>query len=261
MRVREVVTAIVAYGLVALLSALVVSGGNLGNLVQALSPSTAPELAQVVQPPTAVAGVRVPAAPDTSSADTSTPAAPASAPGQFGDRDRPAAPLGLPPTIPAIPGADAGHPDTGRPEADSAASMPAAAAPTRRTLTSSETGSAELDASLQLARWLTQQWYDGTLEPVWASFAPAVKAQWGSYSQFRTFRAGGQRAYGSETAVLREALTPSGDLTYYTRTASFERGPKDGWTLIIGLDAGGQVREFGVVGAALLPARMRNLMQ
>lgn len=259
MRVREVVTATVAYGLVALLSALVVSGGDLGSLVQVLSPAAAPERSEVATRPTAVAGVRVPAVPDGSRLATPSAAS--------GTQERPAAPLGLPPTIPAIPGADAERPDAVRSAASRAGTAPSAPASTRPTEAStrrapaaSETGSPELDARLTLARWLTQQWYDGTLEPVWASFSPTVRAQWGSYRQFQSFRTGGQRAYGAETAVLREALTPSGELTYYTRTASFERGPRDGWTLIIGLDGSGQVREFGVVGAALLPARMRNLM-
>ncbi|THF83978.1 hypothetical protein E7T09_20935 [Deinococcus sp. KSM4-11] len=247
MGVREQFASVAAYGLVALASAMVVSGGTLSEAVRSAFHPPEPV---AVQSATAVAGARV-------SAAAGTAVRPAT--GTTASSTRPATADVLPATLPDIPGADAeGSIPT---IAAAIPRAPLSARPAVRAASVSETGSAQLDATLRLARWLTQQWYDSSLQTVWAAFSPKVKAQWKSYGDFQSFRAGGKRAYGAETAVLAEELTPHGTVTYYTRTASYERGPKDGWTLIIGLDASGQVQDFGVVGASLLPARMNNLMQ
>lgn len=108
---------------------------------------------------------------------------------------------------------------------------------------------------LTRGRQLTRFFYAGQLDQVWAAFLPSVRNQWGSFSAFQAYRAGGAKAYGAETKVLKERVVRNGAFTYYTRTALFERGPKNGWTVIFSLDAGGKVREFGIVGADLLPGR------
>ncbi|WP_264778192.1 hypothetical protein [Deinococcus aetherius] len=108
-----------------------------------------------------------------------------------------------------------------------------------------------LDRGRQLARLF----YSGQLDQVWAAFLPAVRSEWGSLSAFKAYRAEGTEAYGDEKSVLNERVTRDGGVTYYTRTATFERDPGNGWTLILGLDGEGNVREFGVVEAGLLPQK------
>ncbi|WP_216324352.1 hypothetical protein [Deinococcus aestuarii] len=98
-------------------------------------------------------------------------------------------------------------------------------------------------------RELTGLLYSERLEEVWAAFLPAVRADWRDLADFRAYRRSGLEAYGAETRVLGERVTRGGGLTYYTRTATFERGPRGGWTLIFGLDSRGRVQEFGIVEA------------
>ncbi|MFC4452292.1 hypothetical protein [Deinococcus sonorensis] len=108
--------------------------------------------------------------------------------------------------------------------------------------------------ALDRARTLTRHLYAGQMAPLWKAFTPEVQAQWGSYPAFLAYRTGGQRAYGNEGQLLSEELHQDGPVQYYTRTARFERGTPRTWTLIIGLNAGGQVVQFGVVATDLLPA-------
>ncbi|WP_102128006.1 hypothetical protein [Deinococcus planocerae] len=106
---------------------------------------------------------------------------------------------------------------------------------------------------LARGRELTGLLYSERLEEVWAAFLPAVRADWRDFADFRAYRRSGLEAYGAETRVLGERVTRGGGLTYYTRTATFERGPREGWTLIFGLDSRGRVQEFGIVEAGLVP--------
>lgn len=108
---------------------------------------------------------------------------------------------------------------------------------------------APLDRGRELTRWL----YGERLDEVWAAFSPTVRAEWGSLDAFRAYRAGGQQTYGAEMRVLDEQVTRDGTVTYYTRTATFERGERSRWTVIFGLDNQGRVQEFGIVGADMLP--------
>lgn len=108
---------------------------------------------------------------------------------------------------------------------------------------------------LERGRHLARLFYGGQLDQVWAAFLPAVRSEWGSLSAFRAYRAEGAEAYGDEKSVLNERVTRDGGVTYYTRTATFERDPGNGWTLILGLDGEGNVQEFGVVDAGLPPQR------
>lgn len=109
------------------------------------------------------------------------------------------------------------------------------------------------DLALDRGRQVASAFYGGRLDRVWAALRPSVRSEWGDFAAFQAYRAQGKTAYGAETRVVQEQVTRSGQVTYYTRTATFERGPRRGWTLIIGLDASGQVREFGIVGADALP--------
>ncbi|WP_420594933.1 hypothetical protein [Deinococcus sp.] len=109
------------------------------------------------------------------------------------------------------------------------------------------------NAALLRGRQLTRLLYGQQLAQVWDAFLPSVRAEWGNLSAFQAYRAGGTKAYGGETTLLRERIVRDGDITYYTRTAQFERGPSAGWTVIFGLDLQGKVQEFGIVGADVLP--------
>lgn len=243
MRVKgnEQLTSALSYGLVAVFSVLVVCGASLRDQLQ--RPASAPAAAQAAPVP----GAPLPTRPEVVS-EATVPRAPQGA-----------APLTARATVegsdvttgalPAIPGAGVTAPAAG--PADAPAAPPVIPA---RPLTA-----APADAALLRARLLTGRLYDGPLQEVWAAFSPKVRAEWGSFGKFAAFRAGGRRAYGAETGVLNEQLTRSGGVTYYTRTATFERGPRDGWTVILGLDSAGQVQEFGIVGAGLLPQRLRDL--
>ncbi|MFD1734825.1 hypothetical protein ACFSC4_31515 [Deinococcus malanensis] len=77
------------------------------------------------------------------------------------------------------------------------------------------------------------------------------------YSLPRSWR----QAYGAEITVREEKVVRDGGLTYYTRTASFQRSPNADWTVIFGLDAQGRVQEFGIVGAGVLPGNVTSPAQ
>lgn len=89
----------------------------------------------------------------------------------------------------------------------------------------------------------------GQLGRVWAAFLPSVRERWGNVSAFQQYRAAGLETYGAEEQLLNEAVMHQGDITYYTRTATFEREPGSAWTLVIGMDGDGRVQEFNVVAA------------
>ncbi len=108
---------------------------------------------------------------------------------------------------------------------------------------------------LARGRELAQLLYNQHLPQVWAAFSPSVRQEWGSYAAFQAYRAGGLKTYGAETKVRSEEVRRSGGVTYYTRTASFQRGDRQPWTLIIGLNPDGRVVAFNIVAAAVLPGR------
>ncbi|MEF2277363.1 hypothetical protein V3W47_03570 [Deinococcus sp. YIM 134068] len=124
---------------------------------------------------------------------------------------------------------------------------PPVPAPTTQARPEPAPAATPLDRGRELTRWL----YGERLDEVWAAFSPTVRAEWGSLDAFRAYRAGGQQAYGAEMQVLDEQVTRDGTVTYYTRTATFERGERSRWTVIFGLDDRGRVQEFGIVGADL----------
>ena len=250
---REQLRSAISYGLVAVLSVLVVCGASLRDQLQRGAASSAGA--------SAAPGAPLPTRPEVS-AQASVPRSPQGAP-PVAARATVESPDVMTGALPAIPG-------SGLRDEPVAASVPSEAAtpavvavpappPVIPARPVASPGALQADAPLVRARLLTKRLYDGPLQEVWAAFSPGVQAEWGSYEKFAAFRAGGRQAYGAETRVLSEGLTRSGGVTYYTRTATFERGPRDGWTVIMGLDSAGQVQEFGIVGAALLPERLREL--
>ncbi len=107
--------------------------------------------------------------------------------------------------------------------------------------------------TLARGRELAQMLFTQRLNGLWGAFSPSVRREWGDYPAFVAYREGGLKTYGVETAVVAEDVLRSGGISYYTRTAVFERGPKHNWTLILGLDPGGTVVAFNVVAADVLP--------
>jgi hypothetical protein len=102
-------------------------------------------------------------------------------------------------------------------------------------------------------RELTALLFSEQLQSVWGAFNLPVRQEWGSYSAFRAYRQGGMKDFGAETSIISEAVRQSGGVDYYTRTALFERGPRQPWTVIFGLDRAGRVVAFNIVAAKVLP--------
>ena len=91
------------------------------------------------------------------------------------------------------------------------------------------------------------------LSGLWNAFSPSVRREWSGYPAFVAYREDGLETYGAETGVVAEDVRRSGGISYYTRTAVFERGPRHSWTLILGLDTSGTVVAFNIVTADVLP--------
>lgn len=107
--------------------------------------------------------------------------------------------------------------------------------------------------TLARGRELAQMLFTQRLSGFWGAFSPSVRREWGDYPAFAAYREGGLKAFGAETGVVAEDVRRSGGVSYYTRTATFERGPKHSWTLILGLDSSGTVVAFNIVAADMLP--------
>ena len=105
------------------------------------------------------------------------------------------------------------------------------------------------DAVLARGRQLVTWFYAQNLDPVWAAFQPTARASFGGdLSIFKAYRKGGVTTYGKETRLVNEDVMVQEGVTYYLRSATFERGPKVIWTVAFGLDAQGQVVDFGILG-------------
>jgi len=105
------------------------------------------------------------------------------------------------------------------------------------------------DAVLTRGRQLVTWFYAQDLDPVWAAFLPSARANFGSdLSAFKAYRSSGVTTYGKETRLLSEDVQTMDGVTYYLRTATFEKGPRVQWTVAFGLDAAGRVVEFGILG-------------
>ena len=157
-------------------------------------------------------------------------------------------------SVPSAAGASAAAPETA-PTRSMAVSQSTAApvaappspAPTQTTL-------ASVVSPMERGRGLTALLYTNRLSQLWEEFQPSAQQEWGTLRDFQAYRQGGLRAYGNETKVLSETVRQAGSVSYYTRTATFERGPKSGWTIIFAIDTSGRVVDFGIVAADILPA-------
>ena len=107
--------------------------------------------------------------------------------------------------------------------------------------------------TLARGRELAQMLFTQRLSGLWNAFSPSVRREWSGYPAFVAYREDGLKTYGAETGVVAEDIRRSGGISYYTRTAVFERGPRHSWTLILGLDTSGTVVAFNIVAAGVLP--------
>jgi hypothetical protein len=127
------------------------------------------------------------------------------------------------------------------------ATAPASPATSRPT----STPATKKDAVLKRGRQLVAWFYAQNLEPVWAAFQPEARANFGDDLKiFQAYRAGGVTTYGKESRLLSEEVKTMDGVTYYLRTATFERGPRVQWTVAFGLDAVGRVVSFGILGGS-----------
>lgn len=211
-----------------------------------------PDLRAVVAGPTPTTAFTLPATPAESGASATLPGEAAQAVSAPPEVTRP--PFRTPLTL--RPAAPTPQP----PVAPHASSPPVSAAPERRppavapnTPPAPTTEALSAPGPLARGRQLTSLLYSGQLRELWATFTPGARSEWGSLSAFTAYRAQGVRAYGAETGVKKEEVVRDGDVTYYTRTASFQRDREADWTVIFGLDPQGRVQEFGIVGAGVLP--------
>ena len=123
------------------------------------------------------------------------------------------------------------------PAATPAVGTPAAPAPLARA------------ATLARGRQLTRLFYAQQLGPVWDAFLDSAREGYGGdLEAFKAYRANGVVTYGKETRVVSEEVRVIGGLSYYLRTATFERGPRVSWTVYFALNAAGKVVEFGILG-------------
>ena len=132
-------------------------------------------------------------------------------------------------------------PATPPPASQPKAAAPAAIAPALPAMSK--------EAVLKRGRQLIEWFYAQNLDPVWTAFLPTARADFGDdLAAFKAYRANGVTTYGRESRLISEEVQSEGGVTYYLRTATFERGPKVLWTLAFGLNAQGQVMTFGILG-------------
>lgn len=121
--------------------------------------------------------------------------------------------------------------------ASPAVSSPAASSPAER-------------AALARGRTLVADFYAVRVDRLWQAFTPEVRAEWGTLAALRAFREAGVRTYGAERRVLRERTFTDAGVTYYVRSATFERDTPNVWAVIFGFDPSGRVQLFTVAAEA-----------
>ncbi len=144
-------------------------------------------------------------------------------------------------------------PDPETTDTDTVTATTPTTAPTAPTPTATIPAAPE-SATLTRGRELAALLYSQRLAPLWGTFTPAVRQEWGTFQKFQAYRVGGLKAFGAERQVVSEQVRQSGGVQYYTRTARFERGPQHDWTLVFGLNSKRQVVAFNIVNAGVLPA-------
>ncbi|MGY2893535.1 hypothetical protein [Deinococcus sp. UYEF24] len=133
--------------------------------------------------------------------------------------------------------------------AQSTLNIPATPPKASGTAAPAATSAMSKEAVLARGRQLVTWFYAQNLDPVWAAFLPTARADFGGdLSAFKTYRANGVTNFGKESRLLSEDVQSMDGVTYYLRTATFEKGPRVQWTVAFGLNAQGQVVNFGILG-------------
>lgn len=96
------------------------------------------------------------------------------------------------------------------------------------------------------ARALLKEFYAVKLSKIWAAFTPDVKAQWGNLDGFTQYRQTGVQQFGAEKELVGEKTYRRGNVTYYVRSATFEKSPEIVWAVAFGFDQLGRISEFGI---------------
>lgn len=99
--------------------------------------------------------------------------------------------------------------------------------------------------ALTRGRALMLEFYAVKLENLWGAFTPDVREQWGEFASFRAFRELGVRQYGAELKLLDERTFTRDGESFYVRSATFQKAPKQVWALIIGF-RNLRVTSFGI---------------
>ncbi|MDB5045712.1 MAG: hypothetical protein JWQ08_1762 [Deinococcus sp.] len=126
------------------------------------------------------------------------------------------------------------------------AAAPAEAQKTPPAPPAATTSTAAEKAALTRGRTLMKEFYAVKLENLWNAFSADVRGQWGTLAGFRQFREAGVRDYGAEQELVRERTLTRAGVTYYIRSAAFQKAPKLVWALTIGFDKAGKVSAFGI---------------
>ncbi|ANE44227.1 hypothetical protein [Deinococcus puniceus] len=100
--------------------------------------------------------------------------------------------------------------------------------------------------ALTRGRTLMKEFYAVKLDNLWNAFNADVRGQWGTLAGFRQFRETGVRDFGAEQELVRERTFTRAGVTYYVRSAAFQKAPKLVWALTIGFDKAGKVDAFGI---------------
>ena len=96
------------------------------------------------------------------------------------------------------------------------------------------------------ARALLEEFYAVKLDNIWAAFTPAVKAQWGDLAGFTQYRKTGVEQFGAQKELVGEKTFMQGGVTYYVRSATFEKAPQIVWAVTFGFDQLNRVSAFGI---------------
>lgn len=94
------------------------------------------------------------------------------------------------------------------------------------------------------ARALLGEFYAVKLDRLWAAFTPDVKAQWGDLEGFTQYRKTGMEQFGAQKELVAEKTFVRGGVTYYVRSATFEKAPQIVWAVSLGFDQLGRVSDF-----------------
>ena len=96
------------------------------------------------------------------------------------------------------------------------------------------------------ARTLLSEFYAVKLNTIWAAFTPQVKQQWGNLEGFTQYRQTGVEQFGAEQELVAERTFVQGGVTYYVRSATFEKAPQLVWAVAFGFDQLGRISSFGI---------------